>query len=159
MIQRTINLLTELHLDPCVITNATRDYSFLKCRIERDLIPDMGPMGGLYAACRFFKDSSLVVLTCDMPALTPAAVKPLIKNHRKDRAATVYVRSNTFKQPFPGIYESALCDRLVASITMKRLSMQEFFKNLPEMAVVQFPFDDRLLLNINWKKDKILYTL
>lgn len=155
MIQRAVNLLRELELDPCVITNASRDYSFLKCRIERDLIPDKGPMGGLYTACSLFRCLSLVAVTCDMPTLTATVLKYLIEKHQKDKFVTVYARSAAFKQPFPGIYESALCDRLVELIKIKQLSMQEFFKSVPGMTVLQFPFREELLLNINEKKDTL----
>ena len=153
MIERTVNLLNSLDLDPVVIANGTRDYSFLKCSIERDLIPDKGPMGGLYTACCLFERLSLVVLTCDMPALTSAAIKHLIECHQKENRVTVYFRNGTRKQPFPGIYEPGLCDTIVKFIEMEQLSMQELFKTIPEMQALKFQFHEGLLLNINKRKD------
>ncbi|MDP2644030.1 MAG: molybdenum cofactor guanylyltransferase [Desulfobacterales bacterium] len=153
MIQRTVNLLTELQLDPCVITNASRDYSFLTCRIERDLVPDKGPMGGLYTAGCLFEDCSLVVLTCDMPALTSASVRYLIERHKKDNGATVYSCKENFKHPFPGVYETSLRDSISKFIEIKQMSMQELFKAIPEINVLGFPFDQGMLSNINEKRD------
>lgn len=153
MIQRTVNLLTELQLDPCVITNASRDYSFFKCRIERDLVSGKGPMGGLYTAGCLFEDCSLVVLTCDMPALTSAAVRYLIERHKKDSGVTVYSCKENFKQPFPGIYEASLRDPISKFIEIKQMSMQELFKAIPEINVLGFPFDQGMLSNINEKRD------
>ena len=154
MIQRAVNLLTELRLDPCVITNASRDYSFLKCRIEQDLVPHKGPIGGLYTACCLFERFSLVVLTCDMPTLTSAAVKYLIERHKKGDRVTIYSRTESHKQPFPGIYDAALCDTIIRFIEMERLSMHELFKAIPipEIKALEFPFDDAILLNINERK-------
>ena len=153
MIQRAVNLLTELRLDPCVITNASRNYSFLEFRIEQDLISDRGPMGGLYTACCLFEHSSLVVLTCDMPALTSIAVKHLIECHQEKNRATIYVRNQTSRQPFPGIYEASLRGLIGKLIGGKPLSLQELFKVIPETQDLEFPFDDLALSNINDGKD------
>ncbi len=152
MIQRVVNLLKELELDPCVITNASRDYSFLKCRIERDLIPEKGPMGGLYTACCLFENSSLVVLTCDMPALTSAAIKHLIECHKNESNVTLYSCNKFSEQPFPGIYEPGLRDTILKSIEMKQLSMQEFLSNIVAIKILLLSFDN-LFLNINEQKD------
>lgn len=154
MIERAFNLLNSLGLDPVVITNETRNYSFLKCRIELDLIPGKGPMGGLYTACRLFKYLPLVVLTCDMPVLTATAVKYLMENHKKDNVVTIYSRNGTYQQPFPGVYEPALCDTVIKKfIEQERLSMHDLFKAIGKISVLEFPFDDEMLLNINEKRD------
>lgn len=153
LIERTVKLLDSLSLEPVVITNRSRDYSFLKCRIERDLIPDKGPIGGLFTACRLFKHSPLMVLTCDMPALTSAAVEYLMKHHTRDHWVTVYSRDETYRQPFPGIYEPILGDRIVESLARDRLSMQGFLCGLSEINLLTPRSGKEIFLNINQKKD------
>ena len=151
MIERTVNLLYSLGLDPVVITNETRDYSFLKCRIERDLISDGGPLGGVYTACCLFEHSSLVVLTCDMPNLTPGSLKMLLYHHDKAYKATLFeVQRNCF-QPFPGVYEPSLIDPIKKVLEAGDLSMQDFLRQLAEINLIPFKGLQKAFLNVNFR--------
>lgn len=153
MIQQAVHLLNELELEPCIITSASRDYSFLNCWIERDLVLDKGPLGGLYTACCLFKDSSLVVLTCDMPRLSSAAVRYLIASHQRKNQATVYTLKGSRWQPFPGVYEASLGNLIKKVMEKKQLSLQQLFEVIPTAKAIPFRFNDELLANINERKD------
>jgi molybdopterin-guanine dinucleotide biosynthesis protein A len=153
LIEKAVNLLNSIGLDPVVMTSEVRDYSFLKCRMERDRIPDKGPLGGLYTACCLFERASLVVLTCDMPALIPSAIRTLMDNHQHDREATIYVLHEALKQPFPGIYESALRKKIAKLIEREQLSMQDFLEGISKVKILKVTFDEGILLNVNERKD------
>lgn len=152
MIQRAVNLLREFQFDPCIITNGLRDYSFLKCRIERDLVSNKGPLGGIYTASRLFKGSALLILACDMPFLTVPVLATLAENHRKPQQATVFCDTRNKRQPFPGFYESDLLDLLWEEIQAERLSIEEFLNRVPCLKVIKGPSDQELFANINEKK-------
>ena len=151
MIERTVNLLYSLGLDPVVITNETQDYSFLKCRIERDLIPNQGPMGGLYTACCLFEHLSLVVLTCDMPNLTPESLKMLLDRHDKTYRATLFKAKGNCFQPFPGVYEPSLIDPIKKVLEAGDLSMQDFLRQLAEINLIPFKGLQKAFLNVNFR--------
>lgn len=153
MIEKAIHLLEELNLEPTVITSIERDYSFLRCHIERDLLPHKGPLGGIYTASCLFKGYALLTLVCDMPLLTTPLLATLIENHHKPQQATVFCDTRNEIQPFPGVYESDLSVLLLEEIQAERLSMQEFLKGIPTLKVIEPPFDAELFANINEKKD------
>lgn len=153
MIEKAIHLLGELGLEPTVITSAMRDYSFLRCRIERDLLPNKGPLGGVYTASCLFKGYALLILVCDMPFLTAPMLAKLVKSHRTPMQATIFCNTKDKIQPFPGVYESILSNLLLEEIRAERLSMQEFLKRIPNLKVIEAPFDLDIFTNINEKKD------
>lgn len=153
MLERAVHLLEVLNLDPVVITNQSRDYSFLKCRSDRDWIPGRGPLGGLDTACRIFKNSSLLVLTCDMPALIVSPLQVLLQNHEPRYQATVFRRDENQIHPFPGIYESSLGGLVSEKIQAGELSMQAFLRCVPDLKLLPCPFASRIFLNVNRQEE------
>ena len=157
LLEKAVQLLKDLKLEPTVITNGARDYSFLHCRIEQDLIPDQGPLGGLYAACRKFPAHSLLVLTCDMPGVTLESLRMLLQHRDCRKQVTLFKKPDGRFQPFPGIYESALSELLLKNIEKGMLSVQHFLGSLPKIHAVSHDLDPSVLFNINVKKDLKLW--
>lgn len=159
MIERTIRLVEALGLEPAVITSSARDYGFLGCRVEKDFVPERGPLGGIYTACRLFKSQSLLVLTCDMPQVTLSLLKCLKKNHDGGRRqATVFRSSSGEVHPFPGVYESSLAGFILSEIEnqdspRERLSMLGFLKRLPNVTFLESPFPLSVFSSVNRKED------
>lgn len=158
LLERAVDLLDTLQLDPAVITNNQREYSFLSCRIERDLIPSKGPMGGLYTACRLFKDRPLLVLTCDMPLLTGEVLKQLRQNHRNSDQATVFCIDHAL-QPFPGIYSADLKMVIHDCLVSDKLSMKLFLSSIVNKRVVRESSSLKAFQNVNRQKDLELITV
>jgi molybdenum cofactor guanylyltransferase len=152
-IKKLVGLLQKNKLDPVVITNESNDYSFLNCPIERDLIPGKGPLGGLYTACQMFPVSSLLVLTCDMPMLTPPVLETLLKNHQSDKRATMFCVGQDRFQPFPGMYESSLSDLIFKQINENKLSIHGFLEEISEKQILTTGFPAGLFANVNEQKD------
>ncbi len=152
LIEKPVKLLRGLGLETVVIANHTRDYSFLSCRIENDLIPDRGPLGGLHTAVSLFPHASLLVLPCDMPFLTQSALKQLIQAHKPGHA-TLFELSNKMLQPFPGIYPSSSLRHIVDLLREGNLSMRAFLKTIASITIVPPPDDTAMLSNVNSQKD------
>ena len=153
LIEHAVSLLRALKLEPVVITNVSRDYSFLNCDIERDLIPGKGPLGGLYTAFVLFPNTSLLTLTCDMPALQSSLLKALLDRHSKESTVTVFRVREEKRQPFPGVYESNLLDLLHMHLDKGDLSLQDFLKAVPNLTEVFSPRQIDMFRNVNEKAD------
>ena len=139
LLEMAVHLLEDLKLNPAVITSAEKEkiYSFLRCPILKDLIPDQGPLGGLYTAFSAFPDSSLLVLTCDMPYLTASLLKRLTEQHQKGNLITLYRVEEERIHPFPGIYEPILMGRIIKNIHANQLAMHRFIENTPQVQFIQ----------------------
>lgn len=57
-----------------------RDYSSLNCPVLRDLEPGYGPLGGIERALDACTSPLLLVLAVDMPHMTPAFLRKLIRH-------------------------------------------------------------------------------
>lgn len=152
LLVRAVDLLRNLHLDPVVIANPKRDYSFLPCSVFNDAIPEKGPIGGLYTACSLFPQNSLLVLTCDMPLLTEAVLKRLIQSHTATSQATIFSFEDQL-QPFPGIYGPELKVRLLECLESKELSMKSFLSHLIHKHMVSGISDLKVFQNVNRPED------
>lgn len=153
LIEKAVRSLQSLGLETAVITNPKRDYSFLNCRIENDLIPEKGPLGGLHAAFHFFPDDPLLVLTCDMPEMTPSALEVLLRAHRRSSPVTLLRSGNAFFQPFPGIYQPAVKYRIDQFLHGEKLSMQAFLEGITGISLISPLEGASLFTNINTKED------
>jgi len=149
MIEKSVMLLKELGLEPVVVTHESADYSFLKYPILRDAIPNKGPLGGIYTAMSSLEGASLLTLTCDMPWLTIPILKVLVQAHKKENLATCYSISENQWLPFPGIYESSLCQQALETLQTGELSLHGFLKNLPQKHLLPYRFPLDYIRNIN----------
>ena len=154
LLETAVNRLKGLGLCVTVITNCTRDYSCLGlgCDIQRDIIEEKGPLGGLYTACCLFSEQTLLVATCDMPTVTAASLKELSFRHPRESLITLF-SMNGVDLPFPGIYESALADIILSHVQQNKLSMYGLLAQLPNIHRIQDFCLDGLFININERKD------
>lgn len=113
-----------------------------------DLIPELGPIGGIHAALHAHPDHAWLVLACDLPFLTAGTLDNLIASRAADRIATAY-RSSFDGRPEPlcAIFEPA-----------SRMAVDEWIaqgqlcpRALLELRAVQLlaPRDPRALDNVN----------
>ncbi|OGX03125.1 MAG: hypothetical protein A3G87_07090 [Omnitrophica bacterium RIFCSPLOWO2_12_FULL_50_11] len=159
LLERAVKLLRKLNLEPVVMTSREREHSFLNCRIEKDLIPNCGPIGGLYTACLTFPNTSLLVLTCDMPALTTFVLETLLNQHDRQSLVTLFCTSGNQTQPFPGLYESRLSGSIKKeAIEKNKFSMHDFLSTVPEKKLIRSEFSSNFFFNINTKEDMKSWT-
>ena len=151
LLERAIHLLEGLKLNPAVITSAEKEntYSFLECPILKDLIPDKGPLGGLYTAFSAFPDSPLLILTCDMPYLSASLLKRLFEHHQKENLITLYRLEEKRIHPFPGIYAPALLSTVLEDIHTNQLAMHRFIEKAPSVQFIQPNESLEVFRNIN----------
>jgi molybdopterin-guanine dinucleotide biosynthesis protein A len=149
LIDRAKDLLEDVGLKPVVVTRREVDYSFLRCPVLRDRIPEKGPLGGIYTAMSAFKCTSFLVVTCDMPALTPSILSGLLKNHESRFLITAYSTTDGMIQPFPAIYEPGLSGILFEKLEREELSMRALIKKIPGKRVLRWQGEQAPFININ----------
>ncbi len=152
-LERAVLRIRELGLEPVVVTNRNRDYSFLNCRVERDIVQEKGPLGGLFTACHLFPDHSLLALTCDMPSISADLLKQLVSAHNSRNLLTVYSDRERGVYPFPGVYESDLRNRLQLRLEMGSLSMMDLINGIAEKMLIKINLYSPDFGNINTKTD------
>ena len=155
-LETTVQRLREVMSHVTVITNHTRDYSYLglDCDIRVDKVDEKGPLGGLYTACQLYPDETLLVVVCDMPSIIGALLKELICRHREQpKMATVCSIGDGSLEPFPGVYESRLLPMVKKRIAANKLSLGGLLEEILEINVVRPKMSKDIFVNINREQD------
>lgn len=156
LLDKAVNLIRESGLTPTVVGRVSNPYDFLECRFVPDVLPDRGPLGGLYTAFQIFPKSPILVLTCDMPNLTAPVLLQLIAAYTRGTKITIYNLPQVdckSKQPFPGIYEPSLSPQIAdLACANEKTSMQHLFQLVPPREL-DCPFNPASFLNVNRIED------
>jgi molybdopterin-guanine dinucleotide biosynthesis protein A len=59
---------------PLLVTNTPTEYAYLGLPMVGDIIPEMGPLGGIHAALRHSTARRIFVFGCDMPFISAELV-------------------------------------------------------------------------------------
>lgn len=86
-----------------------------------DDAPDLGPIGGLQTALRYADNRAIVVVSCDMPALTADAIGWLLARERGEYGAVV--RNGEQLEPLFAVYTPACAPLIAANIVAGRRSL------------------------------------
>ena len=151
LLERTISLVQALNLQPVIVASSNQDYHFTGQLILTDSVSNQGPLRGLQTAFNAFANSTLLVLSCDMPNLNIEVLQHLIQ-HSKQNAATLYRLNSNYKQPFPAIYDSTLIKKVEQQLSKKKFSMQEFLSDI-SLKEIENPFSPSIFLNLNHQSD------
>jgi molybdopterin-guanine dinucleotide biosynthesis protein A len=120
-----------------------------------DIIPDCGPLGGIYTALENIETPWLAVLPCDMPFLIPD-IYEIIFAHRRGDNPVVAVSENGMES-LVSLWPKSLSEKL-----KKALINEEFATNgiLKRFDAVQVSMSEKLpdyqaefFTNVNYKSD------
>jgi molybdopterin-guanine dinucleotide biosynthesis protein A len=122
-------------------------YAGLGYPVVSDMLPGMGPLGGLYTALRTTSSRWNLILACDMPRLTADFLRGLLQaaeNCGKDCLVPV---TSDGAHPLCAAYHRDLLPRAESALSAGQLKMQAFVRALD---TEYWPVDDPdLLRNVN----------
>lgn len=80
LLKRVVVALTQITQDIVVVKATNQPLPTLpkKVRIVEDLLPDRGPLGGLYTGLEYSTSTHAFVVGCDMPLLNPSLLQDLL---------------------------------------------------------------------------------
>ncbi len=105
-IENTVSILKPFTKD--IVLSGAGDVPDVLSSLTR--IPDVpevqGPLTGILAAMRWQPDSCWLLLACDMPNISPAAIEWLLSNRTPDSWGIVpRLEENSFLEPLLAVYE------------------------------------------------------
>ncbi|MCI4670079.1 MAG: molybdenum cofactor guanylyltransferase [Bacteroidia bacterium] len=124
--------------------------------VIRDLIPDLGPIGGIYSFFNSFPDSSALILPTDMPGISLQAIRNLIENRNKNLDGTFYWdKGRNQVAAFPGIWEKSSVMALEKAIDTGKLSLIKTLNKL-KLKIIE-AYDQEIFNNLNTPEDYELF--
>ena len=98
--------------------------------IRRDLLPRCGPLGGVWTAFQRSRAERLVVLSCDMPFVTPALIRAVAEG--KGRGVFAHTEEGA---GFPFALDRACLALVEQALAEKRFSLQALARRVGARAL------------------------
>ncbi len=125
LIDRQLRKVQALFTEVLVITNEPKHYLHLNVTILRDVIPGLGPLGGIYTGLLFAQGESVFVTACDMPFLQPAVVRHMVQLAR-DHDVVVPEKKGGL-EPLHAIYSARCLPHIKRMLDRGKFQVISFF--------------------------------
>lgn len=122
LIQYLLEVLSELDFQPTIIGQHP-GYQRFGVSVIEDLIPEKGPLGGIYTSLFHTQFSRALILSCDSPLIGSATLLKFISQAEKDLAIGI-LEDRIY--PFPGIYPKTILPQLSKNLASNELRVQRF---------------------------------
>lgn len=125
MIEWVMERVAGLGAETILSTNNPPAYAHLGLPMFRDVLPDHGPLGGIYTAVSRAQHPYVLVVACDMPWLNPELLTyQLDLRHTAD---IVVPRWDKYPEPLHAVYSKACLPAIEANLQAQRLKITSFF--------------------------------
>ncbi len=109
LVRRVLNRLAGLAAEVIVIAPRNQEYLSLGIRIEPDLLPGRGPLGGLYTALFTASQPAVAAIACDMPFVNAVLLAHQRDILFSDNMDVVVPSSERGLEPLHAIYRRDTC--------------------------------------------------
>jgi molybdopterin-guanine dinucleotide biosynthesis protein A len=129
------------------LIGAPERYAALGLPVVADLVPNIGPLGGLHTALTITRAEWNLVVACDMPGLTEEFLRGLLAAARATGAVCLVPETMAGMHPLCAVYQRRAEAAVASAIAHKRFKMHDLLKTLGAAA---WPVADASLLeNVN----------
>lgn len=112
-----------------------------------DIIPNLGPFGGIYSAFQQDPNSAWFVLATDVPFVNQEIIQLLLeKRNPKKMATTVQGKNKEYSEPLIAIYEPKVYPVLQHHLKQEQLSLVKILRN-SDVEIIEA--EDALIRNVN----------
>ncbi len=155
IIERLLRAVRAAGIGEAVIcANEAETYRYLGLPVIRDETRDAGPLGGIEAALLHFggRIDGLLILPCDLPALTEQELTQLVSRFAEDPARIHFAAvEGGREEPLVAVVPFSVFDRVRATLAGGDRSVRRLWTSLGGVPVF-FP-DGAPFLNLNCPED------
>ena len=142
-----------------IISSSSDAYHSLGYRVVADVIPGIGPMGGIYSTLQQSKTEENLVLSCDLPFVSEELMSYILENSTGYKVAVPWLGDQHY-EPLCGFYHLSILDQINAFIENNNYKLPDIFDEIRINRLVinselNF-YQENLFLNVNSKHDLTL---
>jgi molybdopterin-guanine dinucleotide biosynthesis protein A len=104
LIQRVLNKFVRLANEVIIIAPRNQEYLSLGVKVEPDILPGRGPLGGLYTALIKSSNQEVALIACDMPFVNPGLLLYQLDILLSDDMDVVVPSSEKGLEPLHAVY-------------------------------------------------------
>jgi len=138
--------------DEILISTSSSVYNHMGYPIVSDLIPDSGPMVGIYSSLIVSKTEDNLVLSCDMPFVTPR-IFGYLENAGRSAYICVPWYEHDHYEPLCGVYKKSALKDFERFFKKKNFKLPDLYRetNFSALKVNDLdpPLPQHYFLNIN----------
>ena len=128
LIEEILSQSAGLGLESLIVTNRPAEYAYLGVPLFGDVLPDKGPLGGLYSALHSATRPHVLCIACDMPFVVRPLLDYLISLIPEGDAIVPRLAGEA--EPFRAIYSRACLAPIRAALDAGRMRMISFFPDV-----------------------------
>lgn len=128
------------------------EYAVVKAMTLPDLIPGLGPLGGIYTAMESADTPYFLFLTCDMPLMKATLLKRLL-SEEPVREMTVWEQPDGELQLFPLLLSRDLLPLVKRKVRQNALSVRSLLMEVSSRFIPICHGEEPSFLNVNRKED------
>lgn len=151
LVSYLLNTLSDLKMETFIIAHNEQYEKFGK-QVVKDLIPEKGPLGGIYTALNYAGEDVLI-LSVDSPFLTQQNIKTITQQHVPDEMTIAFSGDKMF--PLLAIYPFCMKEKLATLIESEALRLMQFINN-NKFKRVDLHLSEIEQLNLNAPDDLLL---
>lgn len=121
-------------------------------RSAADLLPNRGPLGGIYTCLSLAKHQNCLIMSVDTPLLPVWVLEALLEQHCREQKEITVLKCREKIEPLIGIYQTKLAETIYRLIRDRAVSVRELMREVGA-SYFEYQGDERLLINCNTRKD------
>ena len=154
VIERILEVLQIFFNEIHIVSNSSISSDRIgEIKVFPDLIPDCGPLGGIYTGLKMSSEDQVFFVGCDMPFLRPGLIEEEIKIARLNRYDCVIPSGPSGIEPLHSIYSRSVLPELEDVLRKKKLSIHQFCASLNSYYLQVDSGDLGSFFNINTMED------
>jgi len=155
IIERTVQLFQKLFDEVIIVTNSFDDYVHLGATVTKDLIPEIGPLGGLYSGLMLSSSDYSFVVACDMPFIDSAIILHLQNYTYAGSYDVIVPEFNGFIEPLYAFYSKDCIPTIWDHLHQNDFKIRSFYSRVKvkEVPCHKFQSIERAFFNINTRED------
>lgn len=139
-----------------IAANDPEKFAFLGLKVVPDIIPGLGPLGGIYTALETFDIKRVFVLPCDMPYLSTELIRYMCS--LEPDYDIIVPKIGEWYQPMHAIYSHRCGNAIKESINKGNYRMSAFYngmkiRTITREEIEQFGDPEIIFKNINFRED------
>lgn len=155
LIDYAIKLAKSISEQVIIVNGKNLSYQESGIKTIADIIPDCGPIGGIFTALLHSNNSFVCTLPCDMPLLVPDLFRLLYERRSVDRPVVAISESGI--EPLLSLWPTCLVSLLFSFIKGGKYSLRNVLIELQATAVnvplLVDNYEPSIFTNVNYKND------
>lgn len=151
MVERVIKAVKKAGITNINIVSGNSEYKKFGFPVFPDLVPEKGPLGGIYTGLLKSSTAKNLILSCDIPFINDVVLKMLIRNGMKS-SITIVKHDNRIHNLI-GVYDKCLVKDLEEHIFNNKLKVGQFIEshnpNVIDLKTFMPDLDELVLANVN----------